>query len=174
MNNFTANLSRFFILILLQVFVFNYVQWFGFLNPVVYLLFLILLPLEIPKSVQYILAFITGFMVDLFLKTYGIQAFACALMTFFRPYIILILNGFKPLEAGIKPVPGVKDFAWILVYTFLLVFVQQLTVTILEIFRWVEWWRIIWISAVNTLFTTFIILCIEYIFYAGKNKKSNH
>ena len=170
MNKLTSNISRFFILILLQVFVFNYVQWFGFLNPVVYLLFLILLPLEIPKSVQYILAFVTGLIVDAFLSTYGIQAFACVLMVFFRPYIILILNGLKPLEAGVKPVPGVKDFGWILVYTLLLVFVQQLTVTILETFQWVDWWRILWTSVVNTLFTTFIILCVEYIFYAGKGK----
>jgi len=170
MNKLTSNVSRFFILILLQVFVFNYVQWFGFLNPVVYLLFLLLLPLEIPKSIQYMLAFITGFLVDAFLSTYGIQAFACVLMVFFRPYIILILNGLKPLEAGVKPIPGVKDFGWILVYTLLLVFVQQFTVTILETFQWIDWWRIIWTSVINTLFTTFIILCIEYIFYAGKGK----
>jgi hypothetical protein len=168
MNSFTKNLSRFFVLILLQVFVFNYVQWFGFLNPFVYLLFLILLPLEIPKTVQYLIAFATGFIVDSFLRTYGIQAFACVLMVFLRPYIILILNGFKPLEAGVKPVPGIKDFNWILVYTLLLVFVHQITVTTLEIFQWVQWWRIIWTSAVNTLFTTFIILCVEYIFYSGK------
>ena len=170
MNKITTNFSRFFIFILLQVFVFNHVQWFGFLNPVIYLLFLILLPLEIPKSIQYIIAFVTGFIVDAFLRTYGMQAFACVLMVFLRPYIILILNGLKPLGTGIKPVPGVKDFAWILVYTLLLVFVQQITVTILETFRWADWWRIIWTSVANTLFTTFIILCVEYIFYAGKGR----
>jgi cell shape-determining protein MreD len=168
MNRFSSNLSRFFVLILLQVFVFNYVQWFGFLNPVVYLLFLILLPLEISQSAQYILAFIAGFIVDAFLKTYGIQAFACVLMVFFRPYIILILNGFKPLDAGLIPMPGVKDFTWILVYTLILVYIRQFAVTILEIFQREQWWRIIWTSFANTLFTTFIILCIEYIFYTKK------
>ena len=170
MNKFIKNFSRFIILVLLQVFVFNYVQWFGFLNPVIYLLFLILLPLEIPKSGQYIIAFITGFIIDAFLRTYGIQAFACVLMVFLRPNVILILNGFKPLETGVKPVPGVKDFNWILVYTLLLVFVHQITVTAFEIFQWIQWWRIIWTSAVNTFFTTFIILCIEYIFYSEKGR----
>jgi len=170
MNKLSKNISRFIILTLLQVFVFNYVQWFGFLNPFVYLLFLILLPLEISRTGQYIVAFITGFIIDAFLKTYGIQAFACVLLVFVRPYIILILNGFKPLETGVKPVPGVKDFTWILVYTFLLVFVHQITVTTLEIMQWVQWWRIIWTSVLNTLFTTFIILCVEYIFYAGKGR----
>ena len=170
MNKLTSNTSRFFILMLLQVLVFNYMQWFGFLNPAVYLLFLILLPLELPKTMQYLLAFITGFIVDAFLKTYGIQAFACVLMIFLRPYIILILNGFRPLDTGVKPVPGVKDFSWILVYTLLLVFIQQITVTILETFQWIHWWRIVWTSVFNTLFTTFIILCVEYIFYAKKSK----
>jgi len=170
MNKFFNNLSRFFVLLLLQVFVFNYVQWFGFLNPFVYLLFLILLPFEIPKTFQYIIAFITGFIVDSFLNTYGIQAFSCVLMVFLRPYIILILNGFKPLDAGVRPVPGLKDFNWILVYTLLLVFVHQISVTILEAFQWLLWWRIVWTSVLNTLFTTFIILCVEYIFYTNKNK----
>jgi len=170
MNKLTTNASRFIILILLQVFVFNYVQWFGFLNPFVYLLFLILLPLEIPKSWQYILAFISGLIVDSFLKTFGIQAFACVLMVFLRPYVIFLLNGFKPLETGIIPAPGVKDFNWILVYTLLLVFVHQITVAILETFQWAQWWRIIWTSMLNTLFTAFIILCIEYIFYSNKNR----
>ena len=170
MNKLTANFFRFIILIVLQVFVFNYVQWFGFLNPFVYLLFLILLPLEISKPVQYILAFGTGFIVDSFLKTYGIQAFSCVLIIFLRPYIVLILNGFKHLDAGIKPMPGVKSFNWILGYTLLLVFIHQVTVTSLETFQWVQWWRIIWTSVLNTLFTTFIILCIEYIFYSEKNK----
>jgi len=170
MNKFNRNLFRFIILILLQVFVFNYVQWFGFLNPVVYLLFLILLPLNISKSAQYLIAFGTGFIVDAFLRTYGIQSFACILMVFFRPYIILILNGFKPLETGVIPIPGVKEFSWILVYTLLLVFIHQITVTTLEVFQWAQWWRIIWTSVLNTLFTTFIILCVEYIFYAGKGR----
>jgi hypothetical protein len=146
------------------------VQWFGFLNPFVYLLFLILLPTELPKSVQYVIAFVTGFIVDAFLNTYGIQAFACVLMMFVRHYIILILNGFKPLDTAVRPVPGVKDFNWILIYTFLLVFVHQFTTTILETFQWVMWRRILWTSAVNTLFTTFMILCIEYIFYSDKSK----
>jgi len=168
MNKFTAHFFRFVILLLLQVFVFNYVQWFGFLNPFVFLLFLILLPLEIPKTTQYIIAFVTGFIVDSFLRTYGIQAFACVLMIFLRPYIILILNGFKPLETGMQPLPGVKDFIWILVYTLLLVFVHQVTVTALETFQWIQWWRILWSSVLNTLFTTFIILCVEYIFYSNK------
>jgi len=170
MNKFTTNLSRFIILLLLQVFVFNYVQWFGFLNPFVYLLFLILLPVEIPKTAQYAIAFVTGFVVDAFLRSFGIQAFSCVLMVFLRPYVILVLNGFKPLETGVKPAPGVKTFNWILVYTLLLVFVHQISVTILEIFQWHQWWRILWTAVVNTLFTTFIILCIEYIFYTNKKK----
>jgi hypothetical protein len=167
-NRLFTNFSRFLILILLQVFVFNYVQWFGFLNPFVYLLFIILLPSGISKTFQYIIAFITGFIVDSFLRTYGVQSFACVLTIYLRPYIILILNGLKPLDAGVRPVPGVKPFNWILVYTLILVFVHQITVTALETFQWVQWWRIIWTSVVNTIFTSFIILCIEYIFYSDK------
>jgi hypothetical protein len=51
-----------------------------------------------------------------------------------------------------------------------LVFAHQVTVTILETFLWEQWWRILWTSVGNTCFTTFIIICIEYIFYTDKNR----
>lgn len=168
MTKFTPNFLRFLIFAILQVFVFNYVQWFGFLNPFVFLIFLLLLPLETPLWLQYAIAFATGLVIDSFLRTFGIQALACTIMVFVRPYLILLLNGFKPLETGVTPKPGVKDFNWILVYTFILVFVHQLTVTILETFQWAQWWRIIWTSVINAIFTTFVLLCFEYIFYRNK------
>ncbi|MCU0363051.1 MAG: rod shape-determining protein MreD, partial [Bacteroidales bacterium] len=52
--------SAFLLLILAQVLVFNNIQFSGFINPYVYVLFILLLPLAVPGWLLLLLAFITG------------------------------------------------------------------------------------------------------------------
>jgi len=55
----------FIILILLQVLLFNNIQFSGYINPYVYLMFIILLPVEIPSWILLLLSFGTGLIVAL-------------------------------------------------------------------------------------------------------------
>ena len=84
-----------------------------------------MLPFEVPRWVQYLIAFATGFLIDIFNVTYGINASACTLIMFVRPYLVVALNGRKTDDIVDKPLPGVKDFRWLLAYTVILVFIQQ-------------------------------------------------
>ena len=170
MNNFFSQISRFFVLITLQVLICNHIHLFGFLSPQLYVLALLLLPIELPRTVQYLIAFFTGLIVDLFLQTFGIHALACLLLVWLRPSFVFIISRARLQDAVFKPIPGVKDFNWLLLYTIGLVFLHQLIVTGVETFTWKEWFRIIWISIANTLFTTTIILAVEYIFISEKTK----
>ena len=92
MNRTTENIVRFIVLLALQVLIFNHIHLFGFINPNVYLLALFLLPLDIPRSAQYAIAFAAGFVVDLFQFTYGIHASACMCFILLRPYLMYALN----------------------------------------------------------------------------------
>ena len=170
MNNVFAQIFRFLILITLQVLICNNIHLFGFLNPQLYVLALLLLPIELKKSAQYMIAFFTGLTVDFFLQTFGIHALACLILIAVRPAFVFILSGSRPQDAILKPIPGVKDFKWLVLYTIGLVFIHQLIVTGVETFTWTEWLRISWISIANTLFTTVIILAIEYTFISEKIK----
>ncbi|MFZ4059415.1 MAG: rod shape-determining protein MreD, partial [Ferruginibacter sp.] len=78
MNNvYFRNISRFFLLILLQVLVFNNMHLNGYINPYVYVLFILLLPFETPQWLLLISAFLLGFGVDLFSDTMGMHTAAC-------------------------------------------------------------------------------------------------
>lgn len=170
MNRTTENIVRFIVLLTLQVLIFNHIHLFGFINPNVYLLALFLLPLDIPRSAEYAIAFATGLFVDLFQFTYGIHASACMVFILLRPYLMYAMNVSKKKNDTEVPVPGKKDFRWMLFYTFLMTLAHQLFVTMLEVFSFRQFHHTLLVIVANALFTTLLILCIEYIFIPIKKQ----
>lgn len=172
-NKVLINISRFVLFLLLQIMICNHVHLFGFINPNLYILAILLLPFDIPRSVQYLIAFAAGFIVDMFQMTFGIHASAALFLIFVRPYIVAALNiGKKQMDKMEVPLPGIKDFKWLATYTIILVALHQTIVTMLEIFSFQRFWMTLITIIVNTLFTSLLILCVEYIFFR-KNKKTN-
>ena len=84
MNNVLSNILRFLILLVVQVAICQKVSLFGYMSPALFLLALFLLPLEMPLSLQYLIGFASGFVVDAFAHTLGASSFACTLIMFFR------------------------------------------------------------------------------------------
>src|SRR5688572_9031372 len=82
---------RFLVLLAVQVVVLNNIQFSGFINPFVYIMFIMMLPVRIPKSLLLILAFITGLVVDMFSNTMGMHAAACVFMAYIRPGLLRIM-----------------------------------------------------------------------------------
>jgi len=99
------NIARFILLLLLQVLVFNNMNLGGYLTPAIYVLFILLLPQSINKSMLLILGFGTGLTIDLFLNTPGLHAGATVLMAFARPGIIRLF--FRNLEFSSGEAPDV-------------------------------------------------------------------
>lgn len=168
MNNLSSNILRFLLALLAQIFVFRYVHLFGCVNIYIFLIALLMLPFEIPRWIQYIIAFATGFIIDIFNVTYGINASACMLMMFARPYLVVALNGRKTDDIVDKPLPGMKDFPWLLAYTLILVVIQQFAAVMLETFSFHHFWKTLLVILGNTVLSSFVILCCEYIFIPVK------
>lgn len=168
-NEFLKHILRFFLLLVLQILVFNHVYIFGFINPDVYLLALLLLPLTLPKSAQYGIAFATGLIVDIFDLTFGIHALAAMFMIALRPLIIKLLSINKKKMDETVPSPKNKDFKWLLYFTLLTVLVQQTFVSIIETWSFNRFGMTVLNILLNTLFTSLLILCIEYIFIPKKS-----
>lgn len=69
-----TNIFRFIALVLIQVLIMNKVNFYGFLNPYIYILFILLLPFETPGWLLLVLSFSMGLTVDLFSGTLGLHA----------------------------------------------------------------------------------------------------
>ena len=85
-------LSWVFILIL-QVFIFSRLDIFGFINPFIYIFFLITFDFNIKNAYFLIIAFIYGLVLDLLLQTSAIHAISCLFVSYFRPYILQLTFG---------------------------------------------------------------------------------
>ena len=93
-------------LILLQILVFNNIQFSGYVNPYVYLMFILLLPVEIASWLLLLLSFFTGMIIDFFSGSPGMHSSATVLAGFVRPYILRIISPRDGYEARIKSING--------------------------------------------------------------------
>ncbi len=82
------NIIRFVLLVLFQVLVFNNIQLGGYLNPYIYVLFLLLMPFETPRWLLLVAAFTLGISIDVFSNTLGIHTSATVFMAFIRPFVL--------------------------------------------------------------------------------------
>ena len=75
------------IYVLIQVLVLNEVLFYAYINPFLYLLLIISLPLKTPKWFLLIYAFLLGLSVDLFSGSLGFHSTATVLIAFLKPFI---------------------------------------------------------------------------------------
>lgn len=163
-----GNIARFILLVLAQIFIFNKIQVSGYINPQVYVLFILMLPFEISGFWLLTLAFITGLSIDFFQHTPGMHAAATVTLAFLRPGIIRLVGKKDDIEPW--QYPNVRDagHVWFLAYTLILVFLHHLFLFFLEVFRLAEFFQTLLKVAINTALTTLIIMVIQYLFYSRK------
>ena len=90
MNNvFIKNTFLFVILVFLQVTVFNNIGYLGYINPMVYLLFVVLYPYRENRIPFLFAAFLIGLSVDIFSNTGGIHAASTVFVAYIRVVVFL-------------------------------------------------------------------------------------
>jgi rod shape-determining protein MreD len=152
----------FILLILLQLLLFNNIQFSGYVNPYVYILFILLLPVEIPAWLMLIISFTTGIIVDMFSGTPGMHSSATLMAGFFRPYILRVIAPRDGYEAGSSPSMITYGFRWFLSYTLLVVLIHHTTLFYLEVFRFSEFFRTMLRVFLSSIFSIAFILLIEF------------
>lgn len=164
-----GNIARFILLAFAQIFIFNKIQVSGFINPQVYVLFILMLPFEISGFWLLSFAFMMGLTIDLFQHTPGMHAAASVILAFLRPGIIRLVGKKEDLEPW--QYPNVRDSGslWFLTYVIILVFLHHLFLFYLEVFRFGEFFHTLLKVLINTVLTTLIIMLIQFLFYSRRN-----
>jgi len=81
----------FFSLLLLQVFVFNNILFLGYINPYIYVAFVILYPLKEERFSFLFVSFLLGLLLDFFSDSGGIHAFSLLFVAYIRLFLIRII-----------------------------------------------------------------------------------
>jgi len=156
------NIFRFVLLVLFQVLVLNNIQFLGYINPYLYILFILALPVQIPRWFLLVLAFILGMTIDIFSNTIGMHAFATVLVAFFRDGIIKL---FTNIEEGNNPTPSFYTFgvSSYIKYVVLMVIIHHTTLFLLEAFSFSHFWIMLAKILLSSMVTILLIMGIQSI-----------
>lgn len=152
----------FIILILLQVLLFNNIQFSGYVNPYVYIMFILLLPVEIPAWILLFISFLTGLIIDVFSGSLGMHASATLFAGFARPYVLRIISPRDGYEQGAAPSMIYYGFRWFFFYTLIIVLIHHFTLFYLEVFRFTDFFRTLLRVLLSSMFSMIFILLAEY------------
>jgi len=156
------NIFRFVLLVLFQVLVLNNIQFLGYINPYLYILFILALPVQLPRWFLLIMAFVLGLTIDAFSNTIGMHAFATVFVAFFREGIIKL---FTNIEEGNNPTPSFHTFgvSAYIKYVVLMVIIHHTTLFILEAFSFSNFWIMLAKIILSSFVTILLILGIQSI-----------
>ncbi len=168
MNKTASQIIRFVVLVLLQVLVINHIRLGGYVHPSIYMIFIMLLPINIPGWQLLLLGFGLGMSVDLFTGTPGLHASATTLMAFCRPYIIKIVSGTQKFENIHEPNLNQLDGMWFFRYVLLMVLVHHFWLFLIESFSFRLIGQVLLRILLSVPVSVFLIMMTLYIFKSNK------
>ena len=155
--------AAFIVLIVLQIVIFSNIEFSGYVNPYVYVMFILILPFSIPSWLLLILAFFTGLVVDLFSGTLGVHAFATVMAGFVRPWILSLNITSEVNDPDVSPSLYRNSLRWFLFYTVTVVFVHHLSLFLVEVFTFSNFFHTLLRVLLSTAVTTFFIMLFDLI-----------
>ena len=92
-NPILLNGLRFVLLVLAQVMIFNRLNFLGFINPMVYVLFFYWYPIRTNRPLFLFLGFLLGFVIDIFSDTMALHSMVGVTLAYVRPLIMRFCFG---------------------------------------------------------------------------------
>lgn len=153
------------VLVLVQVLLLNHIQISGFINPYLYILFILVLPFNTPKYLLLILGFLLGLNIDIFSNTIGIHAAATTFLAFIRPSAINLISSRDILEQNTIPSISKLGINWFMRYTIILVLIHHFFLFYVEVFTLHGFFYTLLRAVLSSFFTIALVILSQYITY---------
>lgn len=153
---------RFIVLILVQVLILNNINFLGYINPYVYILFILIYPVKNNRTLFVFLSFLLGLTIDLFSDSGGVHAAASVFIAYVRPPVLKFSFGmiyehqtikFAQTEAGNR-----------LIYFSILTVIHHFIMFSLEVFNTSNIILILQKTLFSSFFTILLCLLITVLF----------
>ncbi len=131
--SFIKEALLFVVLVFLQVLLFSRIALFGVAIPLIYIYYLIKLPIGRNHLYVVVSSFIIGFIIDLFMNTPGINAAALTIVAVFRSvilnlfYVKVDLEGYIPTIYSFTSAFVKYVLSMVLIHQVVLFFIESLT-----------------------------------------------
>jgi len=155
--DWTKQLGRYVLVMLLQVLLFDQLQLWGACHPYIYILCLMMMPITLPHSVDMIIGAAAGLIMDIFCNSLGIHTASCILLMFIRPYLIgAIVNDKDRLNEQISS--RAIGMEAMIKYVIILVIIHHLMVFSLAAWSWHHIGFVLLETIVSSIVTILVIL----------------
>lgn len=155
--DWTKQIGRYIVVMLLQVLLFDQLQLWGVCHPYIYILCLLMMPITLPHTMDMFIGAAAGMIMDIFCNSLGIHTAACILLMFIRPYLLgWIVNDKDRLNEQIS-VRAIGMEAMIK-YVVILVVIHHLTVFILAAWSWSHIGFVLLETLISSLITFSVII----------------
>lgn len=160
--NIIKEIGRLLLVFALQVLLFDHLHIGSLGVLMIYILFLINLPVRTPRWAEMLIGFWVGMLMDIWHSSLGIHIAACVALTFVRP--ILLTNTIQDVERikdnlSIQNI-GRADYTKCAV---LLTILHHFIVLSLEMWNIHLWWMVLLQTLISSAVTLCIILGYEYL-----------
>ena len=155
--DWTKQLVRYIVVMLLQVLLFDQLQLWGACHPYIYVLCLLMLPITLPHGVDMVIGAVAGIIMDIFCNSLGIHMASCILLMFIRPYLIgAIVSDKDRLNEQIST--RTLGFEGMVKYVVILVLLHHLTIFTLAAWSWQHMGFVLLETLVSSTITILIII----------------
>jgi len=162
------NTIRFILVVLIQVLALKGIQLeYGFLSNVmifIYPLFIILLPINIPRPLLLLLAFILGISIDIFYDSLGVHAATTVFLAFVRMYVLRLLEPNQGYKTDGSPSAHNLGLLWFISYASLMMFVHLFVYFSIDAFSFVFILDIIIKTILSFIFSIILFVIHQIIF----------
>ncbi len=169
------NIVRFVLLILMQFYVFDKVHLHYMVTPYIYFLFILWMPFQLNRTVQMLLAFLLGFVLDSFRHSPGFHSAACVLIAYLRPFLINILIPQEGADTNYDE-PSVKSmggFMPYMLYAGVLTLIHHGWLFLLEAWQFGDFWYFIIKTLLSTIVSLLLIIITEMLFSRKQKFRTN-
>ena len=154
-NETLQNSLRFIGLLLLQVLVLNHLNLFGFVNPLVYIVWVFLYPIKKNRIPFLLLSFLLGLCVDIFSNAGGINAAATLFIAYIRLPLLKIITQKPEIDFYFFKLTSIS-FYKIFLFFAISIFAHHFVIFSLECFSFNALKTIVYNTFLTSIFTLII------------------
>ena len=162
--DWTKQIGRYVVIMLLQVLLFDQLQLWGVCHPYIYVLCLLMMPITLPHSADMLIGAAAGLIMDIFCNSLGIHTAGCILIMFIRPYLLgAIMNDKDRLNEQISlHAVGMEA---LIKYVVILVVLHHFVIFSLAAWSWCHLGFVLMETIVSSVITIAIIMGYNILRY---------
>lgn len=162
------HIIRFIVLLLAQGLIINHFDIHPNVHPMLYILFLLLLPIEWPAWLLMVIAFFYGLFMDAFTDTVGLHVSAMVFLAAVRPLVLRLFSPREGYEFGSEPGIHLLGARWFISYAAVCTFCHHFWFFMLEKFNFTDIGELFARTFLSTIATLVLLILVQYLFYNQK------